>query len=129
MPFVRSRWIKSRWTKLCCPKILCPVVLRAFLISGLAFVVALGSISLAQDLNSVPSGNIFDPDPDPENDGQRAIGLFNQGKYDDAIALAGAIDASLGKFSNEEKWRLLIVSAQMQKGDFPAAKAVNSFFR
>ena len=111
MPIAKPLWTKFCW----------PVFWKAFLISGLAFLMALGSISLAQDLNSVPSGDIFDPDPEPEKDGQRAIGLFNQGKYDDAIALAGAIDASLGKFSNEQKWRLLIVSAQMRKGHYPAA--------
>ena len=87
----------------------------------------LGSCLLAQDLRTNPARNQASGQADPETDGQRAFRLFNQGKYDDAIAMAGVIDASLGEYSVEEKWQLLIISAQMQKGDYSAAlKTVES---
>ena len=87
----------------------------------------LGSCLLAQDLRTNPVRNQASGQADPETDGQRAFRLFNQGKYDDAIAMAGVIDASLGEYSVEEKWQLLIISAQMQKGDYSAAlKTVES---
>lgn len=93
------------------------------LIVGLAFLTLHDSKLVAQVSTSVPS--IFEELEEP--DSQRAISLFNEGKYDDAIALAGAIDASLSEFSTEEKWQLLIISAHMQKGDYPAAlKAVDA---
>ena len=57
----------------------------------------------------------------PETESQRAIRFFNEGKFDDAIALAKVIQTSLGNFSIEEKWQLLIIAAQMEQGEYAEA--------
>ncbi len=56
-----------------------------------------------------------------ETEAERAIRLFNEGKFDDSISLAKLIQAGLSNFSTEEKWQLLIIAAQMEQGDYAKA--------
>jgi len=51
----------------------------------------------------------------------RAVSLFDAGKFDDAIALAEGINAELGEFSLEEKWSLLIVESHLSRGEYQKA--------
>ncbi len=68
-------------------------------------------------------GQITDPLAQQESESAevRAIRLFDAGKFDDAITLAKNINVELGTFSVEEKWTLMIVKAQMAKGEYEKA--------
>jgi tetratricopeptide (TPR) repeat protein len=62
-------------------------------------------------------------DVNNESDGDRAVRFFNEGKFDDAIALAKIVDEDLGQFSREEKWHLLILQSLMAQGKYSDAAA------
>ncbi|MFK7767634.1 MAG: tetratricopeptide repeat protein [Mariniblastus sp.] len=55
------------------------------------------------------------------NVSERVTELYDQGKFDEAIALAQVTDANLGKFSVEEKWQILIAKSQLASGQYSAA--------
>ena len=67
-----------------------------------------------------PFGN-SDLQETQESEDDRAVRLFNEGKFEDAIALAKLIDANLGKFSVEERWSILVIRSQMAIGEFKDA--------
>lgn len=84
---------------------------------------ALGKVALFLILVlSGPPVAFANPAPQSnETDEARAIRLFNESKYDDAIALAKVIDAELGKFSIEEKWQLMIIEGHLKRGRYGEA--------
>ena len=69
-------------------------------------------------------GNVFEQAnsnlPD-ETDQQRTLRLFRSGKYEDAAALAKAVDAGLGKYSADERWPLIAIRSQMATGKYSNA--------
>lgn len=73
--------------------------------------------------SSDPFGIESSPDSGNESDAQRAFRLFDEGKYSEAISLANAINAKLGRTSIQEQWPILIAKSQMAIGNYAAALA------
>ncbi len=84
---------------------------------------AFGPVLLAQEsqLNQLDPFREVKPQERQESENDRAIRLFHEGRFADAIALAKVIDANLGKFSVQEQWPLLIIKSQMATGDYAGA--------
>ncbi|MEM9941642.1 MAG: tetratricopeptide repeat protein [Planctomycetota bacterium] len=57
-----------------------------------------------------------------ETDEEKALRLFREGNYDKTIELARKIDQSLGRYSVQEQWKVLILKSLMRQGKYRQAK-------
>lgn len=87
-----------------------------------ACLVCLSSGSFSLDAQDNPFSLSVSGTQESESESDRAVRLFNEGKFSEAIDLAAKIDKSLGKYSVVETWQILIIRAYLVQGQYDEAR-------